>query len=96
MKKSITFIHTPCTRYDQNYGTLFMPVWAYTLASYVPSEWEKEVVDTTFDRINDVLPSDVFAFSGINQDLENILSTLNRLKARFPESTYICGGPIIL
>jgi len=36
---AITFVHNPDIRYDQNYGTYFAPLWAYTLASHVPDNW---------------------------------------------------------
>ena len=90
----ITFIHSPENYYDQNYGTLFVPLWAYYLASYLPDGWDPVIVDC---RIEDPItfgPANVFAFSGINQDLSSINRTWKLLKDRYPEATFILGGPI--
>lgn len=94
MNNKITFVHAPLIRYDQNYGTLFIPMWAYTLAAFVPDPWHKEIVDTIVDDIDDVDQSDVFAFSGINQDLDSILDAHRHLKRKYPQATFIIGGPI--
>lgn len=94
MGKTLTFVHAPELRYDQNYGTLFPPVWAYTLAAHVPSDWSTKIVDCTFEAINDLNPSRVFAFSGINQDLDSVLDIFKKLKQMYPTSIFIVGGPM--
>ena len=90
----ITFVHSPIIHYDQNYGTLFSPMWAYTLAAYVPDDWDIEVVDCIVHDQNSIGSSDVFAFSGINQDFDSIRITHDLLKGKYPDATYILGGPI--
>ncbi len=90
----ITFVHAPLIRYDQNYGTLFIPLWAYTLAAHVPAGWHSEIVDTIVDDLADVGPAQVFAFSGINQDLQTVLAAHDALRARHPDALFIVGGPI--
>jgi len=49
------FIHAPDPLYadTQNYGALFMPVWAYTLAAHIPMDgrYELHLCDTRFDAL---------------------------------------------
>ena len=96
--KRISFIHTPDAflAETQQYGAMFMPVWAYTLAAYVeePERYDLQLFDMRFDAVDDLPPADLFVFSGVNQDYETIISTHSRLSARFPEATFIIGGPI--
>ncbi|MEE2708832.1 MAG: radical SAM protein [Gemmatimonadota bacterium] len=91
---TITFVHNPNIQYDQNYGTYFTPLWAYTLASYVPDNWSVTICDCKIDDINTVVPADVFAFSGINQDIDSIGEAHDLLKAKYPNAKFILGGPI--
>jgi radical SAM superfamily enzyme YgiQ (UPF0313 family) len=96
--KRISFVHTPDAflAETQQYGAMFMPVWAYTLAAYVeePEAYEMRLFDMRFDRVGDVTPSDLFVFSGVNQDYETIVETHARLRERHPESTFVIGGPV--
>lgn len=36
----VTFVHAPDPVYadTQNYGAMFMPVWAYTLGAHIPDD----------------------------------------------------------
>ncbi|MBT3990020.1 MAG: radical SAM protein [Rhodospirillaceae bacterium] len=90
----ITFVHSPIVEYGQNYGTLFSPMWAYTLAAYVPSDWTIEITDCIFQDPKSIGEADVFAFSGINQDIDAIRKTYNVIRQIHPEAIYILGGPI--
>jgi len=90
----ITFVHAPEDYYDQNYGTQFAPLWAFYLAAYVPANWEVEVVDCRLEKAANCKKADVFAFSGINQDYNSMSKVHKLLKAKYPESTFIVGGPI--
>ena len=96
--KSITFVHAPDAflAETQQYGAMFMPVWAYTLAAYIneAERYELKLCDLRFDKIEDVAEADLFAFSGINQDYEAIVAAEAQLRQRFPHATYIIGGPI--
>lgn len=96
--KSITFVHTPenFLAETQQYGAMFMPVWAYTLASYIehPENYDLNLCDLRFEKANDIAEADIFAFSGVNQDYESIIDAERQLRARFPNSTFIIGGPI--
>lgn len=94
MKPRITFLHTPKISWDQNYEGFYPPLWAYTLAAHVPTEWSVEIVDCTFQKIDNVGSSSVFAFSGKNQDIDTILTAHGFLKSIFPSSIFIIGGPI--
>lgn len=90
----ITFVHSPEDFYDQNYGTQFTPLWAYYLSAYVPNHWEVEIMDCRIEDINRCDPANIFAFGGINQDLQAMTQAWKKLKKRFPNSIYILGGPI--
>src|SRR6185369_7628404 len=96
--RNITFIHSPDAflAETQQYGAMFMPVWAYTLAAYVeePERYDLRLFDMRFDAVDDLPPADLFVFSGVNQDYETIIATHSRLSARYPEATFIIGGPI--
>ncbi len=94
MKPTITFVHAPELRYDQNYGTLFSPLWAYTLAAHIPESWDVTIVDCNVENPRTVARSDIFAFSGINQDIESIGKVHGLLKEKYPDSTFILGGPV--
>src|SRR5215813_13654691 len=75
---SITFVLAPDAflAETQQYGALFMPVWAYTLAAYIdePERYELKLCDLRFDEIGDVVEAELFAFSGINQDYDAIVA----------------------
>ena len=94
----VTFIHSPNRFYSevQNNGVIFMPVWAYTLASHIdPGKgYNLSLVDTRFENINDVDFAEVYLFSGINQDLPDILQSKSALAARHPAAKFVIGGPI--
>jgi radical SAM superfamily enzyme YgiQ (UPF0313 family) len=96
--KRISFVHTPNAflAETQQYGAMFMPVWAYTLAAHVeePERYEMRLFDMRFDKVEDVTPSDLFVFSGVNQDYETIVETHAALRERHPASTFIIGGPV--
>src|SRR5215831_251707 len=96
--KSITFVHAPDAflAETQQYGAMFMPVWAYTLAAYINAaeRYELQLCDLRFDKVEDVAAADLFAFSGINQDYDTIVAAQAQLHQRFPHATYIIGGPI--
>ncbi len=94
MTHKITFVHAPVIQYDQNYGTLFSPLWAYTLAAHIPAHWTIEIVDCIVRDPDSIGPADIFAFSGINQDIESVLAVHDKLRARHPEATFIVGGPM--
>ena len=92
---SITFVHAPDAHLaeTQQYGALFMPVWAYTLAAYIneAERYELQLCDLRFDKIEDVADTDLFAFSGINQDYDAIVAAAAQLRQRFPHATCIIG-----
>ncbi|HZI19888.1 MAG TPA: radical SAM protein [Pyrinomonadaceae bacterium] len=96
--RSIAFVHAPDARLaeTQQYGALFMPVWAYTLAAYVEEfqDCELRLHDTRFDRLADVPAADLFVFSGVNQDYESIVEAHDLLRARFPSACFVVGGPL--
>ena len=94
----VTFVHAPDPVYadTQNYGAMFMPVWAYTLGAHIPDDGRFRLAlhDCRFEPEGDLAQADVFLFSGINQDCENLKRVRSRLKMRYPSATSIIGGPI--
>ncbi len=96
--RRMSFVHTPNSflAETQQYGAMFMPVWAYTLAAYVEDAdaYDMRLFDTRFDKTEDVPASDLFVFSGVNQDYESIVAMHSQLHARYPDSTFVIGGPI--
>lgn len=96
--RRITFVHSPNAFLadTQQYGAMFMPVWAYTLAAYIeePGQYDLRLFDTRFDRVEAIPEADLFAFSGVNQDYETIVETHARLRGLYPGATFVIGGPI--
>lgn len=98
MSFKCTFVHTPDPTYadHQNYGVEFMPTWIFTLASHIPESenYKLDFYDTRFDQIEDIQESDVFLFSGINQDYNMLLKVWGNLKEKYPHAKAVIGGPI--
>lgn len=96
--RQISFIHSPDAflAETQQYGAMFMPVWAYTLAAYIekPETYDLRLFDMRFDDVEAVPGADLFVFSGVNQDYETIVATHARLRESHPDSTFIVGGPM--
>src|SRR2546421_6349441 len=96
--RRISFVHAPNAflAETQQYGAMFMPVWAYTLAAYVeePEQYELRLFDLRFDEVDEVPAADLFVFGGVNQDYESIVAAHDSLRARYPESTFVVGGPV--
>lgn len=90
----ITFVHAPNILYDQNYGTYFAPLWIYTLAAYLPANWCIAVHECPIDGVEVIPAAEVYAFSGINQDLPTIRSAWESLKRHDSDALCIIGGPI--
>ena len=96
--KNVTFVHSPNRFFSevQNNGIIFMPVWAYTLASHLPDDGGYNLVlqDARMNTIEHVPPADIFLMSGINQDYKDLVESRDALKARFPDVPIVLGGPI--
>jgi len=94
----VTFIHAPDPIYadTQNYGAMFMPVWAYTLGAHIPDDgrFKLELYDLRFQFESEIAEADVYLFSGINQDCGNMERIRRLLKNRYPRAFSIIGGPI--
>jgi len=94
---SIGMVHSPDLEVavNQNYGAKFAPVWAYTLASYIPKKhYVVELFDLQSMSINKVSEKEIFLFSGINQDIAEIHKSYEFLKTKYPKSKFLIGGPI--
>jgi hypothetical protein len=91
---TITFVHAPLLQRDQTDAALFGPLWAYTLSAHVPAPWEPSIVDCMQQAPTTIGPAHVFAFSGTNQDLASIRSVHAVLRARYPDATFVLGGPL--
>lgn len=94
MTPRLTCIHVSEDDYQQNYGTQFIPLWAFCLAAHVPAPWHVSIVDSRNQDPAGCGPAEVFAFSGINQDGPAIKRHWAELKRRHPDATFILGGPI--
>lgn len=96
-KQAIAFVHAPDRFYSetQNNGVIFMPVWAYTLASHLPEgRYDLTLYDTRFERLDRAAPAHVFLYSGVNQDETSLLAAVAELRRRFPAARHVLGGPI--
>lgn len=94
-KRKIALIHSPEIYADQGQGVQFAPVWAYTLAAFIDeSIWDIHIVDLTLQSREEIPECEIFAFSGINQDLPAIRKTHDYLKNKFSKASFILGGPI--
>lgn len=79
------------------FGVHYMPVWIYTLSSYVRKNLPDIQIKMYDCRTSedDILPdADIYLFTGINQDYDAIFSFLNEARRRHPDSRYVLGGPI--
>lgn len=97
MNNTIGLIHSPEKKFstDQNYGLLFAPIWAYALASYLKrNNINVKLFDLNIINLNEIDQCDYFFFSGINQDLDSILSSHKFIKNKFPNTKTFIGGPI--
>ncbi len=98
MKPTLTFIHSPDPLYadNQNYGVEFMPLWVFNLSSNLNNKENYNITlyDSRIHKIDNMVESDIFIFSGINQDLHMINSVQENLRTRYPLSKFIIGGPI--
>jgi radical SAM superfamily enzyme YgiQ (UPF0313 family) len=80
----------------QMFGIRYMPVWAYTLAASLRElqDIEIDILDSRIYDVNASYESDIFLFSGINQDSDAIVEYQKNLKSLFPKALFIIGGPI--
>lgn len=94
--KTICFVHCvdETIAQTQMFGISYMPVWAYTLASYLRDipNIEINLFDNRVMSISEFPNADIYLFTGINQDFSVILSLL--LKVKNQKSKYVIGGPI--
>jgi radical SAM superfamily enzyme YgiQ (UPF0313 family) len=94
----ITFIHTADRLYSENqmFGLHFPPVWAYTLAAHLEGipDLELKLVDDRVQPLSEAEDSEIFFYSGINQDYRAILANHKTLSSRFPKAIHAIGGPI--
>lgn len=81
----------------QMFGVHYMPVWIYTLSSYIREslpDIEIKMYDSRVAETVSLPEADVFLFTGINQDYDAIFSFLKQVRPSFPDSKFILGGPI--
>lgn len=99
-KKSITFVQVVDQKLarDNLFGMVYLPVWAMTLSAhikhFIPNRFDLKLYDQRIST--DVTPeyAHYFLFSGINQDIDAIISYKQKLKKNYPDSIFILGGPI--
>ena len=94
----VSFVHAPDPIADtaNYYGVKFMPGWAYALAAHIPDDgrYLLSLTDCRFEKSCAIQEADVFLFSGINQDLDNLERVRKKLKELHPKGRSIIGGPI--
>ena len=92
----ITFVHTADRLYSdsQMFGLHFPPTWVYSLAAHLGGIANLHLVDDRVQSLDEAQESDLFLYSGINQDLEAILKNRKQLASRFPGARHGIGGPI--
>lgn len=96
------FVHAPADSYVDNdlggkfAGPRFPPIWAYTLAPYLSKDgrYALQLRDLRFDRLADLTRADLFLFTGLNEDLSSVLRAREEARQRFPDATFVLGGPI--
>jgi radical SAM superfamily enzyme YgiQ (UPF0313 family) len=95
---NVTFVHATNRFFSdtQMFGVHFMPVWAYTLAAHLRSlpGVTLRLFDDRFDDAAAIVASDIFLFTGINQDYDAIVAMQKSLRERFPRARMVIGGPI--
>ncbi|MGK0368056.1 MAG: radical SAM superfamily enzyme YgiQ (UPF0313 family) [Thermoproteota archaeon] len=96
--KSITLVH--CVDLEisktQMFGINYLPVWAYTLATYLRplKNLQINLFDNRVESPSKILKSDIYLFTGINQDLNYFIDFKITLKKKFPNAIFIIGGPV--
>lgn len=81
----------------QMFGVHFMPVWIYTLAAHLTRDLPDVSLSMSDLRVHpesEIPIADVYIWSAINQDLKSLLNSLKSVKAKFPNSVHLIGGPI--
>ena len=100
IEQTIVFVHAPDPVYaaTQTYGAAFGPLWAFTLASYIPddSNYRLTLYDNRLHKPSQIKEADIFFYSGINQDLNILLTLLNTFRQTFPDAIHFIGGPICM
>ena len=73
-----------------------MPLWVFNLSSNLNNieNYKITLYDSRIHKIDNIVESDIFIFSGINQDLHMIKSVQENLRTRYPLSKFLIGGPI--
>ena len=94
----LAMIHAPDPVYaaNQTYGAQFIPLWAYTLSAWIPSDgrFAVKLYDNRFDTVEEIGEADVYFYSGINQDCGVLTSICQALRARYAGARHVIGGPI--
>ena len=97
-EQKIVFIHAPDPVYaaTQTYGAAFGPLWAFTLASYIPddSKYRLTLYDNRLDKPSQIKEADIFFYSGINQDFDILLMLLKKFRQTFPDAIHFIGPPM--
>lgn len=93
MRNIVMFVHCSSSS-ESSYGARFAPLWAFTLAAYLPEGFEARLLDCEFDDPARCEGAHVFAFSGINHDLERLLEVRALLAQQHPGAIFVLGGPI--
>lgn len=95
---TVCFVHCldKVVAQTQMFGVHYMPVWIYTLAAYVREipDTQIEMFDIRVSEDSELAPADVYLFTGINQDYDAIINFLKYARSRYPNATYVLGGPI--
>lgn len=96
-KDRLSFVHSSDRKISdgQMFGVHLLPVWAYTLAAYIPeNEFTVTLVDDRIKGVGSAEEAEIFVYSAINQDVRALLENRAILVKKFPRSLHIVGGPI--
>ncbi|MFP5491276.1 MAG: B12-binding domain-containing radical SAM protein [Bacteriovoracia bacterium] len=95
MKICFVVVVNPEIEKSQMFGIRYMPVWAYTLTSYLRdnNKFEISLHDTRIKSEKKIPKADIYFYSALNQDIMANIAIANKLRSRFPESLHAIGGP---
>ena len=86
---------TPCMLIPRITARRLCPFGLYS-AAHIPDDgrFVTSLYDCRFEPEDKIIESDIFLFSGMNQDSGNMQAVRARLKTRFPNAKSMIGGPI--
>jgi len=77
------------------FGVRYMPVWVYTLATYLRDigNIEIKLFDSRISKKSEFPKADYYLYSVLNQDIDANIKLLKEIRKKYTESRHIIGGP---